>query len=158
MSFARNLRKSYYGHATQSRDIVLNRLLQEIILLSDGVIWRRSPKPASWPEVGYTEACRTRGRGARMCAVLHTSPHAVPRPRAVVACNTRSLAMLGAHSELSSRPVHQGFHHGNRRLGSNSKLPDESMGISQTSQESPRDTYRHLRCRRPSTFDVRQIG
>ena len=93
-----------------------------------------------------------------MCAVLHTSPHAVPRPRAVVACNTRSLAMLDAHSELSSRPVHQGFHHGNRHLGSNSKLSDESMGISQTSQESPRDTYRHLRCRRPSTFDVRQIG
>ena len=158
MSFARNLRKSYHGHATQSRDIVLNRLLQEIILLSGGVIRRRSPKPASWPEVGYTEACRTRGRGARVCAVLHTSPHAVPRPRAVVACNTRSLAMLGAHSELSSRPVHQGFHHGNRRLGSNSKLPDESMGISETSQESPRDMSRHLRCRRPSTFDVRWIG
>ena len=157
MSFARNLRKSYHGHATQSRDIVLNRLLQEIILLSGGVIRRRSPKPASWPEVGYTEACRTRGRGARMCAVLHTSPHAVPRPRAVVACNTRSLAMLGAHSELSSRPVHQGFLPGEELLAANSKLSDESMGISQTSQESPRDTYRHLRCQRPSTFDVRQI-
>ena len=158
MSFARNLRKSYYGHATQSRDIVLNRLLQEIILLSGGVIWRRSPKPASWPEVGYTEACRTRGRGARVCAVLHTSPHAVPRPRAVVADDGRSLAMLGTHSELSSRPVHQGFLPGNRRLGSNSKLPDESTGISQTSQESPHDAYRHLRCRRPSTFDVRRSG
>ena len=93
-----------------------------------------------------------------MCAVLHTSPHAVPRPRAVVACNARSLAMLDAHSELSSRPVYQGFLPGNRRLGNNSKLSDESMGISQTSQESPRDAYRHLRCRRPSTFDVRQIG
>ena len=93
-----------------------------------------------------------------MCAVLHTSPHAVPRPRAVVACNTRSLAMLGAHSELSSRPVHQGFLPPAHRLGNNSKLSDESMGISQTSLESPRDTYRHLRCRRPSTFDVRQIG
>ena len=136
MSFARNLRKSYYGHATQSRDIVLNRLLQEIILLSGGVIRRRSPKPASWPEVGYTEACCTRGRGARMCAVLHTSPHAVPRPRAVVAHAARSLAMLDAHSELSSRPVHQGFHHGNRRLADNSKLSDESMGISEASQES----------------------
>ena len=44
-----------------------------------------------------------------MCAVLHTSPHAVPRPRAVVAHASRSLAMLDAHSELSSRPVHPGF-------------------------------------------------
>ena len=80
-----------------------------------------------------------------MCAVLHTSPHAVPRPRAVVTCNTRSLAMLGAHSELSSRPVHQGFHHGNRRLADNSKLSDDVEGISETSLESPRDVSRHLR-------------
>ena len=43
-----------------------------------------------------------------MCAVLHTSPHAVPRPRAAVADDGRSLAMLGTHSELSSRPVHPG--------------------------------------------------
>ena len=93
-----------------------------------------------------------------MCAVLHTSPHAVPRPRAVVAHAARSLAMLGAHSELSSRPVHPGFLPGEELLAANSKLPDESMGISQTSQESPRDTSRHLRCRRPSTFDVRWIG
>ena len=97
-----------------------------------------------------------------MCAVLHTSPHAVPRPRAVVACNARSLAMLDAHSELSSRPVHQGFLPGNSRLADglapNSKLSDESMGISQTSQESPHDAYRHLRCRRPSSFDVRRSG
>ena len=158
MSFARNLRKSYYGHATQSRDIVLNRLLQEIILLSGGVIRRRSPKPASWPEVGYTEACRTRGRGARMCAVLHTSPHAVPRPRAVVAHAARSLAMLDAHSELSSRPVHQGFLPGSTVSAPTSKLPDDVEAISETSLESPRDTPQHLRCRRPSTFDVRWIG
>ena len=79
-----------------------------------------------------------------MCAVLRTSPHAVPRPRAVVADDGRSLAMLGTHSELSSRPVHQGFHHGNRRLADNSKLPDDVEGISETSLESPRDTYQHL--------------
>ena len=93
-----------------------------------------------------------------MCAVLHTSPHAVPRPRAVVAHASRSLAMLDAHSELSSRPVHPGFLPGEELLADNSKLSDDVEGISETSQESPRDTYRHLRCRRPSTFDVRQIG
>ena len=79
-----------------------------------------------------------------MCAVLHTSPHAVPRPRAVLPHAARSLAMLDAHSELSSRPVHQGFHHGNRRLADNSKLSDDVEGISETSLESPRDTYQHL--------------
>ena len=93
-----------------------------------------------------------------MCAVLPTSPHAVPRPRAVVADDGRSLAMLGTHSELSSRPVHPGFLPGSNISAPTSKLPDESMGISETSLESPRDAYRHLRCRRPSTFDVRQIG
>ena len=80
-----------------------------------------------------------------MCAVLHTSPHAVPRPRAVVADDGRSLAMLGTHSELSSRPVHPGFLLRRALLASNSKLPDDVEGISETSLESPRDVSRHLR-------------
>ena len=80
-----------------------------------------------------------------MCAVLHTSPHAVPRPRAVVADDGRSLAMLGTHSELSSRPVHPGFLPGEELLASNSKLPDDVEGISETSLESPRDVSQHLR-------------
>ena len=79
-----------------------------------------------------------------MCAVLHTPPHAVPRPRAVVAHASRSLAMLDAHSELSSRPVHPGFLPGEELLAANSKLSDESMGISEASQESSRDTYQHI--------------
>ena len=93
-----------------------------------------------------------------MCGVLPTPPHTFACVPGLVPAQPRTILMRGAQGAPTSQPQQLDLASGAQMLMPHGALPDESMGISQTSLESPRNMYRLLRCRRPSTFDVRRSG
>ena len=96
-------RKSHHGHATQKRDIVLKAMSIRIISLADDAFGRRSPEPASGPEVGlWRPSCPRAMQG--MCGVLATPPDAFASVPGLVAALPQVILMRGAQGSSTSQP------------------------------------------------------